>query len=52
VLPLAERRLRLDKMMHEALVENSRMASATLTTNDLLKWVKGMVGKADYTALS
>jgi hypothetical protein len=49
VLPLVERRLRLDEMMLEASMESSRMALDALTTNDLLKKVKGMVGKADYT---
>lgn len=28
------------------------MLSDTLTTNELLKWVKGMVEKADYSALA
>jgi hypothetical protein len=50
VLPLVERRLCLDEMTPEASVEISRMASATLTTDDLLKRVKGTVGKVDYTA--
>lgn len=48
VLSLVERRLRLDEMMPKALVENSRMSSATLTTDNLLKRIKGTVKKADY----
>jgi hypothetical protein len=50
VLPLVKRRLHLDEMTPEASVESSRMASATLSTDELLRWVKGTVGKADYTA--
>jgi hypothetical protein len=38
-------------MMPEAEMESSPMSSATLTANDLLKRVKGMVGKADYNVL-
>jgi hypothetical protein len=49
VLALVERRLRLDKMTLEASVESSRMASTALSTDDLLRWVKGTVGKTDYT---
>jgi hypothetical protein len=49
VLSLVERHLGLDKMTHEDSMESSRMALAALTTDDLLKRVKGMVGKADYT---
>jgi hypothetical protein len=36
----------------KAEVESSRMLLATLTTDELLKWVKGMVGKVDYSALA
>lgn len=43
--------LRLDEMMPEASVESSHMASAALSTDELLQRVKGMVGKADYTAV-
>lgn len=39
-------------MMREAEVESSWMSSVTLTTDNLLKWVKGTVGKADYGILS
>lgn len=46
---MAEWRLHLDEMTPEASMESSRMASATLSTDELLQWVKGMVGKADYT---
>jgi hypothetical protein len=40
VLPLTEHRLHLDKMMPEASVESSWMASAALPTDELLRWVK------------
>jgi hypothetical protein len=49
VLPLADRRLRLNEMTPEASVESSRMASATLSTDELLQRLKGMVGNADYS---
>jgi hypothetical protein len=49
VLPLADRRLGLDEMTPEASVESSRMASATLSTDELLQRLKGMVGNADYS---
>jgi hypothetical protein len=32
-------------------VESSRMASAALSTDELLWWVKGTVGKADYSVV-
>jgi hypothetical protein len=51
VLPLADRRLRLDELTLEASVECSQMASATLPTDELLRWVKGTVGKADYSVV-
>jgi hypothetical protein len=51
VLPLANRRLRLDEMTPEAFVESSRMASAALSTDELLRRVKGTVGKADYSVV-
>jgi hypothetical protein len=41
--------MRKDEMTLEASLESSRMAPTTLTTDDLLKRVKGTVGKADYT---
>jgi hypothetical protein len=44
-----EHRLRQVKMTPEAFVESSRMASTTLSTNELLRRVKGTVGKAYYT---
>lgn len=50
VLPLVERWLRLDEMTSGASVESSWMASAALSTDKLLRRVKAMVGKADYTA--
>jgi hypothetical protein len=39
-------------MMREAKVESSQMSSVTLTTDNLLKRVKGTVGKADYDILT
>jgi hypothetical protein len=48
VQPLVERRLRLDEMTSEASMESSQMASDALSTDELLRRVKGMVGKADY----
>jgi hypothetical protein len=44
-----ERRLCLDEMMPEAFVESSRMASTTLSIDELLRQVKGAMEKADYT---
>lgn len=49
VQPLVERRLRLDEMTSKASMESSRMTSAALSTDELLRRVKGMVGKAGYT---
>jgi hypothetical protein len=43
VLPLVERRLCLDEITLKASVVSSRMASDALTTDDLLKRVKGTV---------
>jgi hypothetical protein len=51
VLPLTERRLRLDKMTSEASVESSRKASAALPTDELLRRVKETVGKVDYSVV-
>jgi hypothetical protein len=51
VLPLADHRLCLDEMSHEASVESSRMASDALSTDELLWRMKGTVGKADYSAV-
>jgi hypothetical protein len=51
VLPLANRRLRLYEMTPEASVESSQMASTALSIDKLLRWVKGTVGKADYSAV-
>jgi hypothetical protein len=51
VLPLVDCRLCLDEMTTEASVESSRMASAALSTDKLLQWVKGTVGKTDYSAV-
>jgi hypothetical protein len=51
VLPLDDRRLRLDEMTPEASVESSWMASDALSTDELLRRVKGIVGKMDYSAV-
>jgi hypothetical protein len=51
VLPLADRRLHLDEITHEASVESSWMDSVTLSTDKLLRRVKGTVEKADYSAM-
>jgi hypothetical protein len=51
VLPLADRRLRLDEMTLEASVESSQMASDALSTDELLQRVKGTLGKTDYSAV-
>jgi hypothetical protein len=51
VLPLADRRLRHDEMTLEASVDSFWMASDALSTDELLRQVKGMVGKADYSAV-
>jgi hypothetical protein len=32
-------------------METSRMASTALSTDELLRWVKGTVGKADYSVV-
>jgi hypothetical protein len=50
-LPLADRQLHLDEMTPEASMESSHMASVVLPTNELLRWVKGTVGKADYSVM-
>ena len=51
VLPLTDRWLRLDEMTPKVSVESSRMASAALLTDELLRRVKGTVGKADYSVV-
>jgi hypothetical protein len=38
-------------MTPEASMESSRMASAALSTDEFLWWVKGTVGKADYSVV-
>jgi hypothetical protein len=38
-------------MMPEASVESFHIASAILPTNELLRWVKGTIGKADYSVV-
>jgi hypothetical protein len=50
VLPLSDRRLRLDEMTPETSVKSSQMALEALSTDELLRWVKGIVGKTDYSA--
>jgi hypothetical protein len=52
VLPLAERRLRLSEMKLRVDLEGSRMSSTSLSADDLLKRVAGMVGRLDAAALS
>jgi hypothetical protein len=47
-----EQRLRMYEMTPETEVDSSQMSSATLTTDDLPKRVKGIVGKADYDILT
>jgi hypothetical protein len=51
VLSLTDRRLRLDEMTPEASVESSRMASIAFPTDELLRRVKGTVGKADCSTV-
>jgi hypothetical protein len=51
VLTLANHRLHLDEMTLEASVESSRMASDALSTNELLRRVKGTVGKTYYSVV-
>ena len=50
VLPLTERQLRLDEMTPDVFLESSWMASASLSTDELLRRVKGTVGRTYYTA--
>jgi hypothetical protein len=51
VLPLTEHRLHLENMTLGASVESSRIASAALSTNELLQRVKGTVGRVDYSTV-
>jgi hypothetical protein len=51
VLLLTNLRLRLNEMTPKDSVESSRMASATLLTDELLRRVKGTVGKVDYSVM-
>jgi hypothetical protein len=51
VIPLTDRRLCLDEMTPEASMESSWMASVALPTDELLRRVKGTVGKADYSVV-
>jgi hypothetical protein len=51
LLPLADHRLCLNEITPEAAVESSRMASDSLSTDELLRRVKGTVGKTDYFAI-
>jgi hypothetical protein len=51
VLPVADCRLHLDEKTPEASVESSHMASTALSTDELLRRVKGTVGKADYSVV-
>jgi hypothetical protein len=52
VLPLAEQRLRLLEMKSGVDLEGSRMSSTSLSTDDLLRRVAGMVGRLDAGVLS
>jgi hypothetical protein len=52
VLPLAERRLRLSEMKPRVDLEGSRISSASLSADDLLRRVAGTVGRLDAGALS
>jgi hypothetical protein len=52
VLPLVERRLWLSEMKPGVDLEGSWMSSTSLSTDDLLKRVAGMVGRLDVGALS
>jgi hypothetical protein len=51
VLLLVEWHMCLDEMMPEASVESSQMTLATLSIDEVLKRVKGTVGKENYTVL-
>jgi hypothetical protein len=51
VLLLVEWHLCLDEMTPEAYVESSRMTLAALSIDEVVKRVKGTVGKANYTVL-
>jgi hypothetical protein len=52
VLPLAERRLWLAEMKPGVDLDGSWMSSTSLSPDDLLKQVAGMVGRLDAGALS
>jgi hypothetical protein len=52
VLPLAERPLRLAEMKPGVDLDGSRMSSASISADDLLKRVAGTVGKQDAGALT
>jgi hypothetical protein len=49
---LAERRLRLSEMKPGVDLEGSRMSSTSLSADDLLRRVAGMVGRLDASVLS
>jgi hypothetical protein len=52
VLPLAERRLRLEEMKSGVESGDSRMSSTSLFADDLLKRVTSTIGRPDAGALS
>jgi hypothetical protein len=52
VLPLAERRLQLSEMKSGVDLEGSQMSSASLSADDLRRWVAGTVGRLDAGALT
>ena len=52
VLPLAERRLQLLEMRPGVDLEGSQMSSASLSADDLRRWVAGMIGRLDAGALT
>jgi hypothetical protein len=52
VLPLAERRLWLSEMKSGVDLEGLWMSSTSLSTDDLLRWVAGTVGRLDAGVLS
>jgi hypothetical protein len=52
VLPLAERRLPLSEMKPGVDLEGSQLSSASLSADDLRRWVAGTVGRLDASALT
>jgi hypothetical protein len=52
VLPMTERRLLLSEMAPRVDLEGLQMSSVPLPTDDLHRWVTGMVGRLDVGALT